>query len=317
MSSSIDHEHHEADIGVSPPKDHRSCSFHEVVNEYKQFVSQQRAMDCNYGAVRPMEVRSRCFLVVRRLGGPKESPQRSRDGKDGKQSFGGHGNRAGRPSGGAAFNSVDEAGFKYVGRDGRYVNNSAKAGSKEEDGSVSNTGFSGISKGKSGMGIDTVKGNGKNLVVSRERNEKRSFGAKGVNATSLFSGSRFEVLSDITNDRIATSNVPKKSLGGGKRVGKLKGTVGSKGVTIKKGVYVRKNSNIGKDASFYHKDPKLIASTKGKEVANPCCKTMETNSSDEEFEDSGVLVELHQEDCKVCNAPRDDLMAVTASVLGL
>ncbi|KAL5842715.1 hypothetical protein ACOSQ3_013318 [Xanthoceras sorbifolium] len=76
MSSSIDHEHHEADTGVSPPKDHRSCSFHEVVNEYKQFVSQQRAMDCNYGAVRPMEVRSRCFLVVRRLGGPKESPQR-------------------------------------------------------------------------------------------------------------------------------------------------------------------------------------------------------------------------------------------------
>ncbi|KAL5840650.1 hypothetical protein ACOSQ4_013258 [Xanthoceras sorbifolium] len=65
MSSSIDHEHTKP-IPGSPPRKTTDL----------QFVSQQRAMDCNYGAVRPMEVRSRCFLVVRRLGGPKESPQR-------------------------------------------------------------------------------------------------------------------------------------------------------------------------------------------------------------------------------------------------
>ncbi|KAL5844526.1 hypothetical protein ACOSQ4_010484 [Xanthoceras sorbifolium] len=128
----------------------------------------------------------------------------SRDGRDGRQSFGGPGNRASMSSTGVAFNDADEIGFKYVGIDGRYVNNGVKASSKEEGGSVLNVGVSGVSKGKSGKGIDDVKGNGKNAAASRERVEKGNYGAKGVNVSSLGCGFRFEIHDSLVEDALTT-----------------------------------------------------------------------------------------------------------------
>ncbi|KAL5803929.1 hypothetical protein ACOSQ3_030729 [Xanthoceras sorbifolium] len=213
----------------------------------------------------------------------------NRDSMNGRQNFGGICNRVGRHTG-AAVNGVDEVGFKYMVRDGRYANSGAKFGSREEVRTVPNAGVSGVSKGKIGKGVDVVKGNGKVGADSRDRSEKSTNEDNGAYVSYSGGGLRFEVLdsmveegtpkglifqpkiskknkpvlNEITNKRFATTVVPKNPMGSGKKSGKVPGSIGSKCGSIKEGISGRKNNCLGKDVSFYLKDHKL----EGNGVAN-------------------------------------------------
>ncbi|KAL5737422.1 hypothetical protein ACOSP7_030183 [Xanthoceras sorbifolium] len=255
----------------------------------------------------------------------------NRDSMNGRQNFGGICNRVGRHTG-AAVNGVDEVGFKYMGRDGRYANSGAKFGSREEVRTVPNAGVSGVSKGKIGKGVDVVKGNGKVGADSRDRSEKSTNEDNGAYVSYSGGGLRFEVLdsmveegtpkglifqpkiskknkpvlNEITNKRFATTVVPKNPIGSGKKSGKVPGSIGSKCGSIKEGISGRKNNCLGKDVSFYLKDHKLFANPKGKEDVDHCCDIVE--AVDIELEDTGVLAELHQEFCNVGKVSREDIM---------